>query len=59
MIKIVFKSRAREMVSCCVLSLFNNHYNKWFLYGSGPKKWHADVPKSTFFVLGILIQYDE
>ena len=53
----VKKVRAREMVSCRVLALFDKHYNKWFFPESGQKKWRADLLKSKFCVLVRLIQY--
>ena len=47
------------MVSCCVLVLFDKHYNKLFLSGSFQKKWHANFLKIKFRVIAMMIQYDE
>ena len=47
-----------EVVVCWVLSLFDKHYNKWYMSKSGKKKCRANYLKGKFRFLARKIRFD-
>ena len=37
-----------EVVVCLVISLFDKHYNNWYMSTSGKKEWHENDLKVKF-----------